>query len=142
MNACGHLVELARELAVADPTPRQFLYRLGARAAGIRRGPVGYLDLARGGRNIFPGGREGDGVAPQLDDDTGGQIRHFAGIVAASVRVGAGAASWLSVHVGRDAENSADGRMTDAAASFSRQLLSGDLAVADAPDWIARHVCE
>ena len=137
MNACGHLVKLARELVAAEPSPREFLFQLGERAAGIRRGPVGYIDLARGGRNIFPG----DGVVDELEDNTGGQIRHFAGIAAASVRVGPSSATWLSVHVGRDAVKSADGRLTEAAASFSRRLLAGDLAVADAPDWISKHIC-
>jgi hypothetical protein len=135
------LVTLSEKLVKSSPTPRQFLFALGAKAAGIRRGPLGYLDLARGGRNIFPGDEVGDGVKVRFDDDTGGQIRHFAGIVAASVRVGPKAADWLSQTVGRDARRSPDGRLTHVATQFSRLILSGDLAVADAPAWLEKRVC-
>jgi hypothetical protein len=137
MDACAELVKLADSLAEKSPTPRDFLFDLGVRAGGVRRGPVGYLDLLRGGRNVFPG----DGIKEKFDDDTGGQIRHFAGIVAASVRVGPARAEWLSENVGNDARRSPDGRLTHIATKFSRLVLSGELAVSDAPGWLSTHVC-
>lgn len=111
--------------------------RLGTDAAGIRRGALAVADLARGGSNLIPGG----GVKRHYDDETDGQIRHFAGIATASARIGPRLARTLSLTVLRDPPTSADGRLTDAAVEFSRQLLSGELPLADASGWIARRLC-
>jgi len=136
-NACAELVALTEKLAAEHPAPRVFLNEIGRQAAGIRRGPVGFIDLARGGRNIFPG----DGVQLELDDQTGGQIRHFAGIVAASVRVSAPLTRWLSINIGRDGTHTPDGRLTDLATEFSSGVLAGEIAVPDAPAWIRSRLC-
>ena len=137
MDACARLVATIERLAAETASPRELLLRLGTEAAGIRRGPRGFIDLARGGRNRMPGG----GVQPRLDDDTGGQIRHFAGIATAAARVGPTPARWLSIHLGRDAPTSADGRLTDLAVSFARQLLRGELAITDAAPWVDARFC-
>jgi hypothetical protein len=137
MDACAELVAVVGRLAEETSHPRRLLLRLGTAAAAIRTGPLGLLDLARGGRNLFPGG----GVQRSLDDGTGGQIRHFAGIATAAARIGATPARWLSIIVGRDSPSSADGRLTDLAVSFARQLLSGELATKDAAAWVESNLC-
>ena len=137
MNACHELVALCEQIASETSQPREFLLRLGSRAAGIRRGPVGFYDLSRGGSNLIPGG----GVKRRYDDDTDGQIRHFAGMATATVRVGPRLARSLSVTVLRDPPTSADGRLSDTAIEFARALLSGDLEVDAAPRWVSRRLC-
>lgn len=117
--------------------PREFLLRLGTEAAGIRRGPAAVVDLARGGTNVIPGG----GVKRRFDDETDGQIRHFAGIATAAARIGPRLARTLSITVLKDPPTSADGRLSDAAVDFARQLLSGELPVSDASAWIERTLC-
>ncbi|PJJ63751.1 hypothetical protein [Compostimonas suwonensis] len=137
MDACAELCSLAARLAREKPTPRRFLIELGTDAAGIRTGPFWFLDAAVGGRNVFSGA----GFRSELDDGTRGQVRHFAGIVAVSARIGPGLTRWLSVHVGRDEEGSADGRLTDEAIEFAGLIRSGGLALSAAPDWISQHLC-
>lgn len=137
VDACHELVALIERLGAQAPGPRALLVRLGAEAAGIRPGPRALIDLARGGRNRIPGG----GVRPRLDDDSGGQVRHFAGIASAAARIGATPTRWLSVVVGRDAPSSPDGRLTDLAVSFARQLTRGTLPMTDAAGWVRDNVC-
>lgn len=137
MDACARLVALIERLSSETTEPKQFLIRLGSEAAGIRTGPLGYVDLARGGKNRLPGG----GVRAVLDDDTDGQIRHFVGIATAAARIGPRLTRWLSVVVGRDEPTSADGRLSDLAVTFARDLLAGTLPVTDAAAWVRRHVC-
>lgn len=138
MNACAQLVVMIERLSVESPEPKRFLLRLGTEAAGIRTGPMGLLDLARGGRNRLPG----SGVRATFDDDTDGQIRHFVGIATASARIGPALTRWLSVVVGRDAPASADGKLTDLAVIFAREVLDGSLPVRDAAAWVRQRVCE
>ncbi len=137
MDACEQLVELAERLSAETDSPREFLLRLGTGAAGIRRGPLAVVDLARGGSNVISGG----GIKRPYYDGTDGQIRHFAGIATASARIGPRLARLLSITVLRDPPTSPDGRLTDAAVDFSRQLLSGELPFADASGWIDRNLC-
>lgn len=127
------------ELIAADTThPRRFLISLGAAVAGIRTGPLALIDLARGGRNRFPG----RGMADAFDDDSDGQARHFAGIATAAARVGPTPTRWLSIVVGRDAPTTADGRLTDLAVDFALLLLRRELATVDAADWIRERLCD
>ena len=137
MDSCAELVSIVERLGRETTRPRQFLLRLGTEAAGIRRGPLGFVDLARGGSNRLHGG----GIRKPLDDRTGGQVRHFAGIATAAARVGPTPTRWLSILIGRDHPASADGRLTDLAVSFARQLLSGELPTTDAAGWVERNIC-
>lgn len=137
MDACRELVAVVERLGAETADPKQFLLRLGTEAAGIRRGPLGFVDLARGGTNRL----KGRGVRAHLDDDTKGQIRHFAGIATSVPRVGAHLTRWLSIVVGRDAPSSPDGRLTDLAVAFARQLLAGSLPLTDAAGWVRTNIC-
>jgi hypothetical protein len=137
MDACGELVKVADRIATETSSPREFLQLLGRDAAQIRRGLPGFFDLATGGGNVL----KGSGFRRRLDDGTDGQARHFAGIAASAGRVGPRFTRFLSVTVGGDKPTSADGRLTDKAVTFSRQLLRGDLAIQDAGAWIEKHVC-
>ncbi len=138
-DACRALADLAATLAAADPppTPRAFLILLGEGAAGIRRGPRAVYDLLRGGANPLPGG----GFRAAYDDATRGQARHFAGTARAVTLIGARGTTWLFVHLLRDAPDSADGRLSNAAIRLASLLLSGELAVADAADWLRATLC-
>lgn len=138
MDACAKLARIVELIATETTHPRRMLVALGTAAAGIRPGPLALIDLARGGRNHFPGG----GVASEFDDDSSGQVRHFAGIATSGARVGPALTRWLSIVVGRDAPSTADGRLTDLAVEFSRLLLRGELATADAADWIRERLCD
>ncbi|WP_382306477.1 hypothetical protein [Herbiconiux sp. UC225_62] len=141
MDACTRLCSVADEVAArviaSRATPRRFLVEFGRAAAGVRTGPLWVLDAARGGRNRLPG----RGFAPEFDDSTRGQARHFAGIVAVAARIGPAAARWASVHLGRDHPDSADGRLTDAAIEFTRLVASDRLPLGDTSTWIAQHLC-
>lgn len=95
------------------------------------------VDLARGGSNVIPGG----GVKRRFDDKTDGQIRHFAGIATASARIGPRLARSLSITVLKDPPTSADGRLSDAAVEFASSLLSGELPLDRASNWIAETLC-
>ncbi|MGV8894843.1 MAG: hypothetical protein ACOH10_07180 [Rhodoglobus sp.] len=138
MDACAKLVRVVELIAIETSDPRRLLVALGTAAAGIRTGPLALIDLARGGRNHFPG----RGMASEFDDDSDGQARHFAGIATSAARVGPTLTRWLSIVVGRDAPSSPDGRLTDLAVEFARALLKGDLATADAADWLRERLCD
>jgi hypothetical protein len=137
MDACSHLVDASARIASTAPTPRRFLIDLGAEIGGVRRGLFWALDAATGGSNRV----SGRGFRRHLDDGTHGQARHFAGIVAVSARIGPSLTRWLSIHVGRDAPDSADGRLTDVTLEFARGIRRGDLALGDSGEWIRAHVC-
>jgi hypothetical protein len=79
MDACAALAESIDRLADRGYSSRRFLRELG-RAAGVRRGPLWLFDAASAGRNRL----RGRGFHPTLDDDTDGQVRHFAGTVQAA----------------------------------------------------------
>jgi hypothetical protein len=138
-DACYALVAMARNIAscAPQPPPRIFLCLLADRCAGIRSGPLAVIDLIRGGADRFPGG----GFLPAFDDTTRGQVRHFAGTARAVTLLGARLTRWLSIHVRRDAPDSADGRLGEAALLFAASLLGGDLAVDAAANWIGSTLC-
>lgn len=138
-SACQKLADLATSIATQNPTltPKEFILTLGEQAAGIRRGPWGFLDLLRGGRNALPGG----GFRPEFDDGSGGQVRHFGGIAVSCIWFGPKMTVWLSETVRRDAANSPDGRLTLAAVEFCHRLLEGELPIAAAGEWLRDHLC-
>jgi hypothetical protein len=136
-DACARLADACRRIAPQSSSPAEFLRELGHQVAGIRRGPLWALDAARGGRNRI----SGRGFRRQVDDGTDGQARHFAGIVAVAARVGARPARWLSVHVGGDAPDSADGTLTDHAVEFVRLIRSGELTGEQAAAWVESTIC-
>ncbi|MEJ3404809.1 hypothetical protein WDJ51_08695 [Rathayibacter sp. YIM 133350] len=136
MDACTALAESIERLAQRGHSDRRFLKELG-RAAGVRRGILWVPDAATGGRNLL----KGRGFRRRVDDDTSGQARHFAGMVAVTSRLGGRLTRWASIHVGRDAPDTADGRLTEDAIEFSRLVLSGELAQTDAADWVRGHLC-
>ncbi|WP_111720409.1 hypothetical protein [Homoserinimonas sp. OAct 916] len=138
MDACSRLVTIVERLGSETSDPKRFLLQLGTDAAGIRRGPLGFVDLARGGKNRLPGG----GVRALVDDDTNGQIRHFVGIATSVARIGPRLTRWLSIVVGKDAPSTPDGRLTDLAVAFAHRLLSGDLPVPEAAAWVRRNICD
>lgn len=136
MDACAALADSIAALAERGYPNRRFLKELG-RAAGVRRGPLWLLDAARGGRNRL----RGRGFRPAVDDDTDGQARHFAGTVAVAARIGGGLTRWLTVRVLRDTADTADGRLSEEAIAFAGLIGSGELAQADAADWVRRRLC-
>jgi hypothetical protein len=136
VDAAAKLVDLARTLGALEPDPRRFLAELGRRGAGVRRGPLWFLDAGRGGRNTI----SGTGVKPEFDDGTRGQIRHFTGTAATVARIGSRATRWATLHILRDGPDTADGRLSEAAIAFAELLLSGELEPRDAADWIARNI--
>ncbi|MFF1877129.1 hypothetical protein [Leifsonia sp. NPDC058230] len=138
MDACSELADAATRLAATATSPRTFLVEFGRVAAGVRRGPLWMLDAGKGGRNHF----SGRGFRRPVDDDTDGQARHFAGIVAVSARVGTRLTRILSIAVGGDKPTSADGRLTDQALEFTRLVRSGRLAPGDSGDWIRARLCK
>ena len=136
MDACTALAESIDRLAERGHSSRRFLKELG-RAAGVRRGPLWLVDAASGGRNRI----RGRGFHDTLDDDSDGQARHFAGTVAVAARLGGGITRWLTVHVLRDAPDSADGRLSDEAIEFVRLVRSGELSQPDAAGWVRDRLC-
>ena len=136
-DGCAALVELAAREARAGASPRRLVRRLGDAGAGVRPGLGGLLDLALAGSNRLPG----HGFRPELDDGTGGQVRHFCGIAACCDRFGPRLTWWVSVHLRRDPPDTPDGRVTDLAIEFVGLLRRGELAVADAPAWLRRTLC-
>jgi hypothetical protein len=136
MDACARLAESIDRLAERGHSSGRFLRELG-RAAGVRRGPLWLTDAATGGRNRI----RGRGFHPAVDDDTDGQARHFAGTVAVAARLGGAITRWLVVHVLRDPLDSPDGRLSDEAIEFVRMVRSGELAQADAADWVRDRLC-
>jgi hypothetical protein len=136
MDACARLAESIDRLAGRGHSSGRFLRELG-RAAGVRRGPLWLTDAATGGRNRI----RGRGFHPAVDDDTDGQARHFAGTVAVAARLGGAITRWLVVHVLRDPLDSPDGRLSDEAIEFVRLVRSGELAQADAAEWVRDRLC-
>lgn len=134
--AVERLARIADKLGRKHLSPRRFLRALAWNCAGIRLTPAGYLDLATGGRNRFTG----RGFRPRFDDDTDGQVRHFAGTAVAPIMLGERLARWSSEAVLRDSPDSADGRLSEAAFDFARQLRRGELATEEAGDWIRAHL--
>jgi hypothetical protein len=136
-DGCAELAEACSRVAARTSTPREFLRQLGHEAAGVRRGALWPLDAGRGGSNRI----RGRGFRRHVDDGTEGQARHFAGIVAVAARIGPRLTRWLSIHVGRDAPDTADGRLTDHALDFVRLIRSGELDPRDADGWVRRTIC-
>ncbi|SEB11730.1 hypothetical protein [Leifsonia sp. 21MFCrub1.1] len=136
-DACEQLAAACDRLAARTPSPSRFLRDLGHEVAGVRRGPFWFLDAGSGGSNRV----RGRGFRRHVDDGTEGQARHFAGIVSVAARVGPRVTRWLSIHVGRDAPDSADGRLTDLAVDFVRSVRSGELPLSDAGDWVRSRLC-
>lgn len=136
-SACQRLADAADRLAVDGPEPRAYLVALARQGADIRSGPLAVFDLLVGGRNPILG----RGFRPELDDDTDGQVRHFVGVARSVTLLGAGPTRWISEHVRRDPRDSPDGRLTELAQRFARQVLDGDLAPSEAGDWIRRRLC-
>lgn len=139
ITACVALSRLAGELlrAAPDLTPRLFLIHFARQAAGIDEGLDGIFDLLKGGENRIPG----RGFCSEFDDGSEGQARHFAGIVDSVVRFGPDPTEWTSVNVRRDAADSPDGRLTEAAIRFADGVLQGEIALRDAEDWIRCMIC-
>jgi hypothetical protein len=137
VDACAQLVVVARRLAVAAPQPRRFLVALGRDAAGIRPGPAGLLDLARGGTDLL----RGRGFKRRFDDATSGQVRHFAGVAVSAALIGGWATRHANERLRGDPRRSADGLLTEAAIEFADLLVSGRLPVAEAPDFLDRTLC-
>ena len=136
MDGCAALAESIDRLAALEYTERRFLRELG-RAAGVRRGPLWLIDAASGGRNRL----RGRGFHPAVDDDSDGQARHFAGTVAVAARLGGPITRWLTTHILRDPPGSADGKLSDEAIEFVRLVRSGELAQADAAEWVRNRLC-
>ncbi|MCT9819598.1 hypothetical protein N3K63_04780 [Microbacterium sp. W1N] len=135
-NACADLADAIDRLATRGHSDRRFLKELG-RAGGVRRGLLWVTDAASGGSNRL----RGRGFRPALDDDTDGQARHFAGTVAVATRTGGRVARWLTTTVLRDPPDTADGRLSAEAIEFVRLVRAGELAQADAADWVRANLC-
>ncbi|WP_395244165.1 hypothetical protein ACGGZK_18885 [Agromyces sp. MMS24-K17] len=136
MDACAALADSIDRLAERGHSNRRFLKELG-RVGGVRRGPFWLTDAGSGGSNRL----QGRGFAPEFDDDTTGQARHFAGTVAVTARIGGGLARWLTTTVLRDRPDTADGRLSAEAIEFARLIRSGELAQADAGAWVRSRIC-
>lgn len=137
MDACGELCIKAARIAATAGSPRRFLVRFGRSVAGVRSGPFWFLDAGSGGRNLV----RGMGFRPEFDDGTRGQARHFAGIVAASVRIGPALTRWASIHVLRDPADTPDGRLTEKALEFSELVRTAELPLPEAAAWLSRELC-
>lgn len=138
MTACADLVSTASRIAATSTSSRAFFTDLGAEAGGVRRGPLWFLDAGRGGRNRI----RGRGFRPHVDDGTDGQARHFAGMAAVAARIGVRPTRWLAVHVLRDAEDSADGRLTEHALELVELARTGEVTRATVAEWIRHTICE
>lgn len=136
-DACSILADRVEALASGDPRPRALIAALAREVAGIRAFPLGLVDLAGGGTNRV----RGRGFRRRYDDGTRGQARHFAGVAGATLYLGGGFAHLLMRTVGGDPRGSADDRLTERAAEWSRLLRRGDLEVAGAAEWIRREIC-
>lgn len=136
-TACERLALVAAGLGEKTGEPGRLLRRLGRVAAGIHDPPRAFVDLARGGIDLIPGA----GFRDRFDDGTDGQARHFAGVAVATSYGGARQARLVSIFVREDSPSSADGQLTDAAIEFARLLRGGELAAADAGDWILAKLC-
>jgi hypothetical protein len=136
-TACERLAGRAAALGGRERTPAGFLRALGLAAAGIRPPPQALADLAGGGRDLIPGG----GFRAVYSDGTAGQVRHFAGVVAASTYGGAAATRLGSVFLRGDPVRSADGRLSERALDFASLVTSGELPLEQTGPWILLNVC-
>ena len=136
-TACERLAGLATALGGREPTPVGFLRALGLAAAGIRPPPRALADLARGGRDLIPGG----GFRAVYSDGTAGQVRHFAGVAVASTYGGGAATRLASVFLRRDPVRSADGRLSEQAFDFASLVESGELPLDQTGAWILENIC-
>lgn len=105
--------------------------------AGIRPPPRGLFDLARGGRNLFPG----RGFRGRYDDGSTGQARHFTGIVVATTYGGGDPTRWISEHLRLDSAGAPDGLLTDEGIAFATGVLGGRIALDASSDWIRDNLC-
>jgi hypothetical protein len=139
LTACDALSVLSGLIAaqLAPGQSRLLINRLAEQAAGIRAGLLGIGDLIRGGSNYLPG----TGLLSDYEDGSSGQVRHFCGIAASTVRLGASLTLLLSEHVRGDAQGSADDHLTRKAVEFTGLVLSGRLPLPEAGGWISRNIC-
>lgn len=136
-SGCRQMAGLAAKLAEREQSATGFLRAFGRQAAGIRPPPRAYGDLARGGRNLIAG----RGFLERYDDDSFGQVRHFAGIAVASTFGGGGATRFLSIFVRDDPLQSPDGQLTEEGIMFATEVLDGDLSLEETPGWLLEHLC-
>jgi hypothetical protein len=137
-NGCGRIVALAKREGQRHSDPRAFLLAFGRKGAGIRTGLCGVWDLGRGGRDVLRGG----GFKEEFDDGSGGQPRHFCGIVVSACWFGRHMTRIVSVLIRHDRPDSADGRLSDAALEFVRNVRTGEVSVAAAHIWLAARLCD
>ncbi|WP_193047939.1 hypothetical protein [Mycolicibacterium baixiangningiae] len=137
-DACARIVALAKRQGAQHSDPRAFLMAFGRQGAGIRGGVLGVWDLARGGRDVLSGG----GFNGEFDDGSGGQARHFCGIIVSACWFGRRLTRFVSVLIRRDRHDSADGRLSDAALDFVRLVRAGEVSVDAAHVWIAAQLCK
>lgn len=137
-DACQELARVCEGIIDAEPAigPEEFLRRLGSLVAGIDQGVEGIADLARGGTNELWGA----GFAPEFDDGSLGQARHFAG-TAAAVQLFGGRVTGFVAHTFLDPANTPDGRLTTAAIVFATGVLDGTLPLVETATWIREHLC-
>jgi hypothetical protein len=136
-TACERLAGLATAIGRRESTSGEFLRALGLAAAGIRPPPRALADLARGGRDLLLGG----GFRTVYSDGTAGQVRHFAGVVAASTYGGPAATRLASVFLRGDPVRSADGRLSEQAFDFASLVTSGELPLDQTGAWILENIC-
>jgi hypothetical protein len=136
-NACERLAGLASALGERERDPRGFLRALGREAAGIRPPPRALADLARGGRDLIPGG----GFRAAYADGTPGQARHFAGVAVASTYGGVAATRIASVFLRGDPVETPDGRLSERGFEFASLVGSGAVPPDQAGAWILANLC-
>lgn len=136
-DACSALADRVDALAAASPAPRALIAAVAREVAGIRRWPLGLVDLASGGSNRI----RGRGFEEPYDDGTRGQARHFAGVAGATLHLGGPLAHLLMRTAGGDHRGTADDRLTGRAVEWSRLLRGRELPVSEAGDWIRREIC-
>ncbi|MFN2612579.1 MAG: hypothetical protein ABR536_04320 [Solirubrobacterales bacterium] len=136
-SACERLAGLAGQLAEDEHSAGAFLAALGREGAGIRQGSRGLADLLRGGHDRIPG----RGFRRRFDDDTDGQVRHFAGIATATLYAQGNPTRWISQHIRGDKKGSADDRLTGEGIAFAGAVLSGELPLEHTGDWLLSHLC-
>jgi hypothetical protein len=136
-TACERLAGLAGQLAEEEDDATGFLFALGRNGAGIRAGSRGLGDLLRGGRNRIPG----KGFLARYDDGSQGQVRHFSGIAVAVLYAKGDTTLWISRRLRNDRKGSADDELTKRGVDFAEEVVSGDLELEDAEDWILENLC-
>lgn len=136
-SACRRLAGLAAKLAEGEPTRLEFIRDFGKQAAGIRKPPRAYGDLARGGSNLIAG----KGFLARFDDGTVGQARHFAGVAVATSFGGGSFTRYVSIFGRDDPLDSPDGQLTEEGIEFTGDVLTGDLELDETPQWLLDHLC-